>query len=353
MRAAALRGADISIADLPDPRPTSGQILVAPFFTGICGSDLHLRAKMKQVAEQSPGSEKTNLPIIVPGHEFSAEILEIGRGTDTPFKRGDRIVPIPFAKTAHGMEALGLSANFSGGLSNLSVVIADRCFRIPDAIPSDLAALTEPLSVGRHAANLANRHRGPNVIIGCGPVGLAVLMALKADGRGPVLCADFSPERRALAEVLGADIIVDPAVDSPYKHWDDLEFTPTATSPLLKREFSGRPAGLNIFECVGAPGLIDQAIKNAPLHSHIIVVGVCSHADKHVPLEAILRELTLEYSFAYRPDEFEASLRLIGDQPDQVARLITSRRPLAETSLAFDTLATSPREIKILINPRL
>ncbi|HEX4184102.1 MAG TPA: alcohol dehydrogenase catalytic domain-containing protein, partial [Caulobacteraceae bacterium] len=185
-----MKGAEIGVMELPDPQPTSGQILVAPQFAGICGSDLHVRAAMKQMAEQTPETQRASLPGLVPGHEFSAEVVEIGPGADTPFKRGDRIVPIPFVKSGHGTEIVGLSAAYSGGLSNLSVVIADRCFRIPQSIPFDLAALTEPLSVGRHAANLANRNRGPNLIIGCGPVGLAVLLALKAQGRGPILAAD-------------------------------------------------------------------------------------------------------------------------------------------------------------------
>ncbi|MFT3729386.1 MAG: zinc-binding dehydrogenase [Terricaulis sp.] len=352
MRAAILKGGEIEIGELPDPTPKQGQVLVSPLFNGICGSDLHFREAMNQITAQTPPEQRGALPAFVPGHEFSAEVLEIGPATETDLRPGDRIVPIPFVMTDHGAETVGLSSTFSGGLATRSVVIADRCFRIPRGVAADLAALTEPLSVGRHATNLAHRNRGPNVIIGCGPVGLAVLLALKAEGRGPVLAADFSAERRALAEALGADIVVDPSRDAPYAHWNDLGFTPAPTSPLLQRNLAQQPPGVNIFECVGAPGLLDQVIKNAPMHSHVIVVGVCAHVDHHTPLDAIVRELTVEYSFAYRPDEFEASLRLMEDEPERVARLITSRRPLAETPLAFDALSSSPREVKILINPR-
>lgn len=353
MRAAIIRGGDITIEELPDPRPAAGQVLVAPRFAGICGSDLHYRETLRAMAQNTPAEQRHSLPGIVPGHEFSAEVLEIGPNTTTDLRVGDRVTPIPFAKVAHGMETVGLSPTYSGGLSNLSVVMADRTYRLPDCIPDDLAALTEPLSVGRHAANLANRNRGPNLIIGCGPVGLAVLLALKAEGRGPILVADFSAERRAMAEALGADIVINPSESSPYGCWDQLDFKASPSSPLLARASLGPPAGVNIFECVGAPGMIDQVIKNAPLHSHIIVVGVCMHEDKYTPLDAIVREVTLEYSFAYRPEEFEASIRMIADNPEQVAKLITSRRPLSETAQAFDTLASSPSEIKILINPQI
>ena len=218
-------------------------------------------------------------------------------------------------------------------------------------MPDDLAALTEPLSVGLHAAGLASRHKGPNVVIGCGPVGLAVILTLSLQGRGPILAADFSPERRAAAATLGADIVIDPSTDSAFTHWDMLAFTPHTMSPLLAREFRGLPPGANIFECTGAPGLIDQVVKGAPPHSHIIVAGVCPHEEKLTPLDGILRELTLEFSFAYRPEEFAAALKLIETHPDKAARLITSRQPLARTEAAFDSLAKNPSEIKILIDP--
>lgn len=347
MRAAVLQGFDIVIADVPEPRPAAGQILVAPKFNGICGSDLHARAARREAAAHGTPPR----PSLVPGHEFSAEVIEVARGTDTPFRPGDRVVPIPFAKSAHGLEIVGLSPNFSGGLAPLSVVIADRCFRVPDGLAYDLAALTEPLAVGLHAANLANRNAGPNMVIGCGPVGLAVILSLKLQGRGPIIAADFSAERRALAEAFGADIVVDPAKSSPYAHWDQIGFSPAPTSPLLEREFSGRPTGVNIFECVGASGLIDQVIKAAPIHSHIVVVGVCAHVDHHTPIEANMRELTLEYSFAYRPGEFAAALRMIDANPDMCAKMITDRLPLARTAEAFETLANMPTQVKVLIDP--
>ena len=89
-----------------------------------------------------------------------------------------------------------------------------------------------------------------------------------------------------------------------------------------------------------------------PPHSHVVVAGVCPHEQKLTPLYGILRELTLEFSFAYRPEEFAAALALIEAHPDKVARLITSRQPLANTEAAFDALAKNPSEIKILIDPQ-
>jgi threonine dehydrogenase-like Zn-dependent dehydrogenase len=347
MRAAVLQAHSITIETMPDPTPGPGQLLVAPIFTGICGSDLHWRERAL--------ADPEGVPAIVPGHEFSAEFLAAGPGVIAPYKPGDRLTALPFMQSAHapnGFEVVGLSSRYSGGLATVSCVNADRAYAIPEHVPSDLAALTEPLSVGLHAANLATRNNGPNLVIGCGPVGLAVIFALLRQGRGPILAADFSPQRRRAASLLGADIVVNPAEQSPFQHWDDLDFVPQPSSPLLAREFRGLPPGVNVFDCVGAPGLANQIIKQAPQHSHVIVVGVCAHEDKFTPREAIVRELTVEFSFAYRPKEFEQSLYAIAAEPDRLRGLITSTLPLAETENAFDRLATKPEEIKVLINPR-
>lgn len=348
MRAATLHGRTIAIRDLPDPAPAAGQLLVRPVFTGICGSDLSLR---KQLAGLAATLAPEHLPVIIPGHEFSAEIVGIAPGTDTKLKAGDLITGLPFTHTHDGPQTIGMSPGHGGGLATLTCIDAVRSFRVPEGVPADLAALTEPLAVGLHAAGLASRNTGPNVVIGCGPVGLAVILSLSLRGRGPILAADFSPERRAAAAALGADIVIDPATESALTRWDDLGLTPHPMSPLLARDFRGLPPGANIFECTGAPGLIDQIIKGAPPHSHIVVAGVCPHEEKLTPLDGILRELTLEFSFAYRPEEFAAALALIAAHPHKAARLITSRQPLANTEAAFDSLAGNPSEIKILIDP--
>jgi threonine dehydrogenase-like Zn-dependent dehydrogenase len=348
MRAATLQGRTFAVRELPDPSPAAGQLLVRPLFTGICGSDLSLR---KQLAALDGALPADQIPVIIPGHEFSAEIVGIAPGTQTALKVGDLITGLPFTHTHDGPQTIGISPGHGGGLATLSCIDAVRSFRIPESVPADLAALTEPLAVGLHAAGLANRNKAPNLVIGCGPVGLAVILSLSLQGRGPILAADFSAERRAAAAALGADIVIDPSTDSPFTHWDDLAFTPHTMSPLLEREFRGLPPGANLFECTGAPGLIDQVIKGAPPHSHIVVAGVCPHEEKLTPLDGIIRELTLEFSFAYRPEEFAAALKLIEVHPGKAARLITSRQPLANTEAAFDSLAKNPSEIKILIDP--
>ena len=352
MRAAVMQGKTIDVRTLPDPQPGSGKLLVKPFYTGICGSDLSLRKQMAEAEDAVPAANRDALPQIVPGHEFCAEIVDIPKATETAFRVGDLVTSIPFTHAHDLPQTIGLSPEFSGGLASLTCVDAMRSFAVPEGLETDLAALTEPLAVGLHAANLASRNKGPNVVIGCGPVGLATIFALKQQGRGPILAADLSPERSAIAEKLGADLIVNPAETSALDKWDKLGFTPSMMSPLLERDFRGLPPGANIFECTGVKGMLDQVVTVAPQHSHIIVVGVCPHQETVTPLEGIVRELTIEFSFAYRPQEFQAAMQSIAAQPDLARLFITSRRPLAETQSAFDALAKHPDEIKILINPQ-
>jgi threonine dehydrogenase-like Zn-dependent dehydrogenase len=240
----------------------------------------------------------------------------------------------------------------SGGLSTLCLVDAERAFRAPDDVPSKLAALTEPPAIGLHTAHLANRNTGPNLVIGCGPVGLALTAALYRQGKCPIIATGFSERRRAAAEDLGCDIVLDPGQESPFERWDDLGFTTSLASPLVERSFRRLPPGANIFDCVGKSGLIESIIKSAPRHSHVIVVGVRAHEDKLTPREAIVNELTLDFSSP-------ADLR--NSSKHCPASLTTRTAPMPSLPArcrsgkhrAFGRLAHEPDEIKALINPRL
>jgi threonine dehydrogenase-like Zn-dependent dehydrogenase len=130
------------------------------------------------------------------------------------------------------------------------------------------------------------------VVLGCGPVGLAVIAELKRRGLGPVVAADFSPTRRRLAEHLGADEVVDPREEPASAAW--------------RRVAPGRP--LVVFEAVGVPGMIDRAMRMAPKDARILVVGACMESDVIQPMVGIGRELSIQFALGYQPDEFAAAL---------------------------------------------
>ena len=340
MRAAVMRGGQIDVETPDDPAPDEGEVLLAPLATGICGSDLHMRERLAAAADRGP------LPSVIPGHEFCAELLAAGPDTTPRFALGSLVTAIPFAATPEGSDTVGMSPLRPGGLATRMVVEESSLFLVPDGIPATRAALTEPLAVGVHAVGLATRHTdGPHVVIGCGPVGLAVILSLRANGRGPIIASDPSPERRAAATALGADVVLDPTTASPYERVADFGFLEAQISPLLPRDTAAQPAGITVFECVGAPGLIEDILRWAPRHSHAVIVGVCPGEDTITPVLGITREITLEFSFAYRPDEFGRSLELIASNGPLVDTLVTSRVALEETEAAFDRLASMPSEI--------
>src|SRR5258708_4857787 len=157
------------------------------------------------------------------GHEFCAEILDHGPGSSKALKAGTRVVSVPATLTPGGMELWGFSNRLPGGFAERMLLSEALVLEVPNGLPTEHAALTEPFAVGFHAVAKARMDANSvALVIGCGPVGLAVIAALKAKGHGPVIAADFSPRRRAAAEKLGADIVIDPARESPHERWEGL-----------------------------------------------------------------------------------------------------------------------------------
>ena len=170
------------------------------------------------------------------------------------------------------------------------------------------------------------------LVVGCGPVGLAVIAALKLKGIRPIVAADFSPKRRELAALMGADIVVDPSAEDPYG-----KLAP------------GKRAA--VFECVGVPGLIQQIFEKAPKDARIVIVGVCMETDKIEPLFAIFKELNLQFVLGYTPEEFARSLQLLADGQVDGEALITGKVGLAGVKQAFTELGNPERHTKILVEP--
>ena len=224
MKAAIFRGGDIVVDTLPEPVPGRGQVLVKTLACGICGSDLHAAKhahRMVAVTKRIPGRVPMDLSRdVVFGHEFCCEILAYGPETQRKLKTGTRVCSLPALLTPEGPQGIGYSNDNVGGYAERMLLSEALLLEVPNGLAPQHAALTEPLAVGIHAVAKANV-RGDEVplVIGCGPVGLAVIAALKLKGLHPIVAADYSPARRALAERLGADVVVDPARSQPYATW--------------------------------------------------------------------------------------------------------------------------------------
>jgi len=355
MRAAVTRGGQLIVGDVADPEPGPGHVLVRSLSTGICGSDLHA---LGDFAHFTGLMDSIGAPSLDPaadcvfGHEFCAEIVEHGPGSAATLPIGTRVCSVPIIVGSAGVEQIGYSNAYPGALAEYMALQEMLLLPVPDSVATDLAALTEPLAVGEHAVGLSGLQPGqPCLVVGCGPVGLAVIAALKARGHGPVLAADFSPTRRRLAEAFGADEVIDPAAESPHDRWSAFGVAKTVMERAGAAMFGGDVKDPVIFEAVGVPGMLQSLIADAPPRSRIVVVGVCMHSDTIEPFIAVAKEIEFRFSFGYTPAEFAATLARLGDGVPGADLLVTSTVDMAGAPGAFETLRKPGEHGKILVHP--
>src|SRR5882762_5726531 len=337
MRAAIFRNGEIVVDHMPAPKPGPGQVLVKSLACGICGSDLHARKhahRMVELAKHFPGRKPMDLSRdVVFGHEFCCEVLDYGPATERRFKAGTRVCSMPLMMEADGPKGMGYSNSYVGGYAEQMLLAAPLMLEVPNGLPTDHAALTEPLAVGVHAVEKAalTGDEAP-LVVGCGPVGLAVIAALRLKGVRPIVAADFSPKRRELAVKMGADVVVDPATEQPY----------SKLAPAKRAA---------IFECVGVPGVLQQMFEAVPRDARLVVVGVCMEPDTIEPMFGIVKELSLQFVLGYTPDEFARSLGLLAEGQVDAEALITGKVGLDGVKGAFAELGSPERHTKILVEP--
>jgi threonine dehydrogenase-like Zn-dependent dehydrogenase len=311
---------------------------------------------------------------IVFGHEFCGEVAEHGPGCRRSLPPGTRVVAVPMLRGSNSVDLLGLSVHAPGAYAEQMLVEESLMMAVPNGLGTEVAALTEPMAVGWHAVRRGEvGKRTVAIVIGCGPVGLAVILLLKAKGVRTVVASDYSPGRRALASVCGADVVVDPAHESPFAgatRRGQLHDIPSAlelavgTREKLERlpvdwwhvwrlgeALGGKPKHPVIFECVGMPGVIESVLDGAPLLSRIVVAGVCVGVDQITPAMAINKEIDLRFVFGYTPLEFHDTLRMLADGKVDPVPLITGTVGLDGVDAAFSALGNPDAHAKILIDP--
>jgi threonine dehydrogenase-like Zn-dependent dehydrogenase len=195
------------------------------------------------------------------------------------------------------------------------------------------------MAVGVHAVNKSNITQGEAaVVLGCGPVGLAVIADLSRKGIEPIVAADFSTKRRELAKVLGAHEVIDPREEGAVDAWRRVD-SRNATRNLV------------IYEAVGVPGMLDAAFAAAPRNARILVVGVCMQPDTIRPMLAIGRELMVQFVLGYDPMEFADTLRAIAEGELVASPIITGRVDIDGVPDAFRDLGDPDAHAKILVVP--
>ncbi|GJN98358.1 alcohol dehydrogenase [Mycobacterium marinum] len=358
MRAVLMQDSKLQVAEVPEPVPGPGEVLVDVLACGICGSDLHCAAhgpEFNAATQAAGGFDMMDLsrPVVF-GHEFVGRIAAYGPDTDQRIPVGRRVVSAPFLLREQKVTLGFAGPEAPGGYSERMLLSEPLLIEVPDHVPTEVAALTEPLAVAyRTVARVDTSTDDVALVVGCGPIGLAVIAVLKMKGVGPIVASDFSPERRALAAQLGADVVLDPNENSPFEAFMAAAVTddPARMAPA-HTVFGQLPLRPTVaFDCVGVPGLIQQLIAGVPPGTRIGVPGINMSSDHFEPAQCIAKELDIRFSLYYTLDEFAQTFAHLAAGDFDVAPLLTGTVALEGVADAFERLRNNPHDAKILLDP--
>lgn len=273
MRAAVLRGGTVETRETADPVPSDGQILVRSLACGICASDLHFMDHPEADADDDTGLSRHDPDAdIVMGHEYCAEVVAYGPGTQQRWKPGTRVRSLPVLFVNGEVRVVGQSPEAPGGFGEYFLMSEAVTQVVPTDLPDELVAVADAISVGwSYAKRAAVTTKEVPLVIGCGAIGLATIASLKTLGVGPIVAVDFVASRRETAKAMGADVVIDPAEVSPYAGWREVALG----SPEPVRDIMNviDMPGCVAFECVGVPGVLDSIIKGCERGTRIFSAG--------------------------------------------------------------------------------
>jgi (R,R)-butanediol dehydrogenase/meso-butanediol dehydrogenase/diacetyl reductase len=338
MRAVAVGdpGGPLEVIEHPDPVPASGELIVRVRSAGVCGTDLHL-------AGDPPGVPRGT----VLGHEFAGDVVAVGSGV-SGWSVGERVCALPSIGCADCLACLaddpmGCPAyrdvgtgGLPGAWAELVRVGAQESFRLPASLDHDAGALIEPLAVGLRAVRAAALRPGETVLVlGAGPIGLAVATWARHAGAAAVVVADRLPVRLALASTFGASAAVDGARDPGLAGAADA---------------CGGPPDV-VIECVGRPGLLQESVQHVRRRGRVVIVGACMQPDVLVPAMACLKEVELRFVVAYARADFTLALRTLAAGRIAGPAMITDRVGLDALPAAFEALRTPGTQCKVIVRP--
>jgi (R,R)-butanediol dehydrogenase/meso-butanediol dehydrogenase/diacetyl reductase len=340
MRAAVFKevGKPLAVEAIANPECGPSHLILKVRNCGICGSDLHM-TEATSIQPLPSGS--------VMGHEFAGEVIEVGSAAKGKWKAGDRVAGFPFICCGEASPCLNFAGGFGACAKGMGVglgqshgayaefvkISALGAHKIPDGVSFREGAMVEPLAVGLHAVDKANMPRGATVlVIGAGPVGLAVMLWARFLGARHVIVSEKAELRAKMAARFGATDAVDPA---------------KAIMPQVEA-IAGSPPDV-IFECVGAPGLINEVMMMAPRNCKIVIAGVCQQMDMIMPLIGIVKELNLQFVLGYRPADFDYVIEMIAKDRVDVEHMITDVVNLDALPAAFEALRKPAHQCKVML----
>ena len=339
MKAAVYYGPrDIRIEEVEKPEIGKNEVLIKVKACGICGSDLHLY-KLGIFSERLVRQLKEGP---VPGHEFSGEIVKVGRRIKK-IKEGDRVAAI-----------------YNGAMAeyiSIPCYMNINLFKLPAEISYEEAATLEPLGNSLHATSKANASEGENaVIFGAGAIGLGIIQCLKAlqVGLNKVIMVDISEHRLKVAKQLGADEVINASEDNPYEKV--IEFV--GSSPRIIDPTMTTPTVDIVYDCVGYmkdhPGIpvIQQAIDMVRDSKGRIVVHGLFEDNVNLNLVSMVRkQINIIGSYGSPPSYSKQALELMHSKKVDRKKIISHEFPLDQAKEAFETQCKINESVKVLLKP--
>ena len=333
MRVLNIHGVDDFRLDPVDPpRPGSKDVVVKVKACGICGSDLTY-IKIGGIMRPPGGTT----PI---GHEAAGEVIVVGDDV-SGVAVGQRVVINPMMTPSH-IGSGGPEGAFTEELLVRDARIGDSLLPIPDGLPYEVAALTEPLAVALHGVNRAQAKPGDKVVVfGCGPIGLGMVLWLVDRGVTDVVALDLAPERLARAKALGARAAFDPTREDLRARLLDLH----GSAQLFNREAVGTDA---FIDAAGAPNILSDVVRIAKYQSRMVVTAAYM---KPVSLDLgamLTTEMSITTAVGY-PDEMPDVIAALPRLSDKLRTLISHRFPFDKVIEAFGVAGT-PASAKVMID---
>ncbi|MFJ9770638.1 zinc-binding dehydrogenase [Kitasatospora sp. NPDC101157] len=333
VRYTAARTLDTAPAELFEPGP--GEVLLAPAFVGICGTDLHIFHGDMDARVAAP---------TVLGHEMSGRVVAVGAGVEG-WRPGDAVTVMPLRwdgtcpacvkgnrHVCQNLDFIGIDS--PGAMQQRWTVPASTLVRLPGSLALERAALVEPTAVAVHDVGRARVKAGERVVVvGGGPVGILIALVARAAG-AEVRVVEPSAHRRKLAEGLGLP------------SWD-----PAAGEVVeAVREWTGGAGADVAFEVSGAAGGVETAVEVLAVRGRLCLVAIHPRP-REVNLHRFFwRELTLVGARLYDRGDFERAVELVAEGTVPAERLISSVVPLAEAAAAFEALEGGGDVMKILVD---
>lgn len=307
----------------------ASDVLIRMKTLGVCGSDIHYYVSGKI------GSQVVQYPFTV-GHEGSGVVEAIGSGVSM-VKPGDRIAIEPAMPcgecdqcrvgrphTCRKLRFLGCPGQAEGSLSEYIVMPEESCFKIPQQMSFDEAAISEPLAIGLYAVKQSIPMEGAKVgILGFGPIGMSVLLPAQAMGASEIYVTDKIDERLSMAKKSGALLTANPERE------DVVEKISEKVPELLDV----------VFECCGQQEAIDHAVDLLKPGGKLMIIGIPEFDRWTIPVDKSRhKELTIQY-VRRQNGAVQPALDMMSGGIISVSEMVTHRFSFENSREAFELVA--------------